>query len=89
MTYGVALGLHSWYPPLDPILAARASIEWMRLMVGIDAEVGNDSGAPMLALRPLIRRGARSPVGSGQPRGWAGIGTVWLPLFSVPSPESP
>ncbi|HEY3604810.1 MAG TPA: TetR/AcrR family transcriptional regulator [Sporichthyaceae bacterium] len=51
MTYGFALGLHGWYPPLDPTLAARASIEWMRLMVGIDAEVRNDSGVPMLALR--------------------------------------
>lgn len=49
MTLGLALGLHSWHPPLDRALTQRAAVEWMRRVIGLDAEVRTDSGAPVLA----------------------------------------
>jgi AcrR family transcriptional regulator len=53
MTLGLILGLHAWHPPLDAALIARVAIEWMRLIIGIDAEIHTDTGAPTLALRPI------------------------------------
>jgi AcrR family transcriptional regulator len=50
MTLGLALGLHDWYPPLDRAVKYRVAVEWLRRMVGIDAEIRTDSGAPVLVL---------------------------------------
>jgi len=49
MTLALGLGLHQGYPPMDRTLTDRVAIEWMRRMVGIDAEVRTETGVPTLA----------------------------------------
>jgi AcrR family transcriptional regulator len=48
MTLGFALGLHHWYPTLDPELMARAAIEWAHRFLRIDARLTNAPGHPAL-----------------------------------------
>jgi AcrR family transcriptional regulator len=49
MTMAMSLGLHQWHPPLDRALIARVAIEWMRRLVGLNAEVRMESDVPRLA----------------------------------------
>jgi AcrR family transcriptional regulator len=49
LTMGLAIGLHQWHPPFGPALRARTAVEWMRRVVGIDAEVWIEDGLPRLA----------------------------------------
>jgi len=51
MTLAVSLGLHTWHPPFSPDLTCRVVTDWMRRIVGLDAEICTESGVPTLALR--------------------------------------
>lgn len=51
ITIAFALGLRRWDPPLDGALLGWAASEWMRRVVGLDAEVGADAGELTLAFR--------------------------------------
>lgn len=48
LTLGVALGLHQWQPAFDAVLRARVAVEWMRRILGLDAQLSAGPAGPRL-----------------------------------------
>jgi AcrR family transcriptional regulator len=51
LTLAFTIGLRPWCPPFGPTLRARAAVEWMHRVVGIDASVRTEDGLPRMTYR--------------------------------------